>query len=233
MTQAHIAPTGIMDLIAQSGPVAKLVLLALLAASVLCWAVIIAKWRAMKVASSQNEKFLNAFWHGKNIDEVVTKSEKYPASPVASVFRSGVKELRKLAEPGSTAVGAEKVENIQRALTRATASEIAQLERYVGWLATTASAAPFVGLFGTVWGIMNSFQSIGASGAANLAIVAPGISEALVTTATGIGAAIPAVIAYNYFVGQIKRVAVDMECFQQDFINIIQRSALGSSRKGG
>ncbi|MGZ3688950.1 MAG: MotA/TolQ/ExbB proton channel family protein, partial [Bdellovibrionota bacterium] len=108
---------------------------------------------------------------------------------------------------------------------------IASLERNVGWLATTASAAPFVGLFGTVWGIMNSFQNIGATGAASLAVVAPGISEALITTATGIGAAIPAVVAYNFFAGQIKRIAVDMDTFSHDFINIVQRSVLTGGRK--
>ena len=99
----------------------------------------------------------------------------------------------------------------------------------MSWLATTASAAPFIGLFGTVWGIMNSFQSIGVTGSANLAVVAPGISEALIATATGLAAAIPAVIAYNHFVGQIKRLAVDMDCFSHDLLNIIQRNALSTS----
>ena len=155
---------------------------------------------------------------------VVGKNE---GSPVAAVFKSGVKELKKVA-PGE---GADGIDNVHRALVRASNSEIAGFERHVGWLATTASAAPFVGLFGTVWGIMNSFQNIGATGAANLAVVAPGISEALITTATGIGAAIPAVIAYNHFAGQIKRLSVDMECFTQDFLNIIQRSIIGT-RKG-
>jgi biopolymer transport protein TolQ len=124
-------------------------------------------------------------------------------------------------------------ELVTRALRQALNRATADLERGQVFLASIGSVAPFVGLFGTVWGIMNSFQSIGASGAANLAVVAPGISEALVTTATGIAAAIPAVVAYNYFSGQIKRVAVDMDCFSQDFMNIVQRSLLGGSRKGG
>src|SRR5690606_16030692 len=104
-------------------------------------------------------------------------------------------------------------------------------EKHLSWLATTASAAPFVGLFGTVWGIMSSFMSIGATGAANLAVVAPGIAEALIATAAGLAAAIPAVVAYNHFVNQIKRVVVDMDCFTQDFLNMIQRSLMAGRKK--
>jgi biopolymer transport protein TolQ len=157
------------------------------------------------------------------------KTESFQSSPIAMVFRSGVRELRKLSSDELSGAGIEKVENIQRALIRASNTEITHLEKNVGWLATTASAAPFVGLFGTVWGIMNAFQNIGATGAANLAVVAPGISEALITTAFGIGAAIPAVVAYNHFSGLIRRVSVDMESFSQDFMNIIQRSVLAGS----
>jgi len=232
MAPTHLAQTGVLDLIYQAGWVAKFVLLLLTGASIVCWAIIVTKWKTLQVVHQQNEKFMNIFWNGKNIDEIVTKTEKFPNSPVAAVFKYAVKELRKFstAETGG-ASAADRVDNVYRALIRASSSEISILERHVGWLATTASAAPFVGLFGTVWGIMNSFQSIGASGAANLAIVAPGISEALITTATGIGAAIPAVVAYNYFVGQIKKVALDMECFSQDFINIVQRSFL-TGKKG-
>jgi biopolymer transport protein TolQ len=232
MPTAHVASTGIVDLIAEAGPVAKFVLLILLSASVFCWAIILLKWRALSRASSQNQKFLNVFWHGKNIEEIFSKSEKFPSSPVATVFKSGVKELKKLSGGEVEAVGSERVDNVYRALLRSSTSEVAALESHLGWLATTASAAPFIGLFGTVWGIMNSFQNIGATGAANLATVGPGISEALITTATGIAAAIPAVVAYNHFTGQIRRLAVDMECFSQDFINIIQRSVMGGARKG-
>lgn len=180
----------------------------------------------------ENARFLTLFWHGQNLEEIYASSDKILSSPVANVFKAGIREFKKVSTGDLTTATSEKVENIGRALNRTAYSEVASLEKHLGWLATTASAAPFVGLFGTVWGIMNSFQSIGATGAANLAVVAPGISEALITTATGIGAAIPAVIAYNHFVGQIKRVNVDMDCFIQDFLNIIQRSVL-SNRKGG
>ncbi len=232
MTTPQVAQMGVLDLISQSGLVAKIVLLMLVGSSVICWSIIFSKWRTLRRAVNENTDFLNAFWHGKTIDDIMAKIDKYPGSPVATVFKSGVKELRKLSTEDMASAGTEKVDNIQRALIRASNAEISSLEKNVSWLATTASAAPFIGLFGTVWGIMNSFQSIGASGAANLAVVAPGISEALITTATGIAAAIPAVVAYNHFAGQIKKIAVEMECFTQDFINIVQRSVL-SGRKGG
>ncbi|MEO5970045.1 MAG: protein TolQ [Bdellovibrionia bacterium] len=221
----------VMSLITETGFVAKLVLLILLAASIVCWSIIISKWKKLKIAQNQNAKFNAIFWNGKNVDDIVTKSEKFPDSPIAIVFKSGMRELRRFSalEPALVS-GFEKIDNIQRALIRASNEQISELENHLSWLATTASAAPFVGLFGTVWGIMNSFHSIAATGSANLAVVAPGISEALITTATGIGAAIPAVVAYNYFVGEVKKVALDIESFSQDFLNIIQRS---SSKKGG
>lgn len=210
---------------------AKFVLFVLLAASVMSWAIIIMKYRIVKNATAENQKFLNAFWHSKSVDEVFTKAERFTSSPVASVFRAGFKELKRVHTAETKRLDSDSIENIGRSLLRASNSEVISLERYIGWLATTASAAPFVGLFGTVWGIMNSFQNIGATGAANLAVVAPGISEALITTAAGIGAAIPAVVFYNFFNGHIKRIAADMDCFMQDFMNIVQRSAI-TSRKG-
>jgi biopolymer transport protein TolQ len=229
-TNAALAQTGFIGLIADSSLVAKFVLLILFGASVYCWAIIFTKWKTMSRATEQNAEFLNVFWHGQNLDEILTKSDKFPSSPVASVFKSGLKELRKVAPTEAALQTLNNVDNVHRALIRSSSSEVALLERHVGWLATTASAAPFVGLFGTVWGIMNAFQSIGASGAANLAVVAPGISEALITTATGIGAAIPAVVAYNHFAGHIRRMAVEMDGFSQDFMNIIQRNV--TTRRG-
>ncbi len=223
---------GVFDLISQSGPVAKMVLLILLGASVFSWALIFAKLRLLRKAAWENSEFLNLFWNSRSMDDVVAKAERLECSPVARIFRNGTRELRKIQEsPGS--LGGSGVENIERALSRAANAEVADLERNVSWLATTASSTPFIGLFGTVWGIMNSFQSIGASGAANLAIVAPGISEALITTATGIAAAVPAVIAYNLIVVKIRRISIDMDCFAQDFLNIIQRRTTSAPSKAG
>ncbi len=223
---------GVYDLISQSGPVAKFVLLVLVSASVFSWALIFSKLRLLKKASWENTEFLNLFWNSRSMDEVLAKSERFERSPVARMFKNGARELKKVHEipAADPALG---VENVGRALSRAANSEVADLERNVSWLATTASATPFIGLFGTVWGIMNSFQSIGASGAANLAIVAPGISEALITTAMGIGAAVPAVIAYNHIVVKIRRISIDMDCFSQDFLNIIQRRLPSQAGKAG
>jgi biopolymer transport protein TolQ len=232
MPNAQLAQSGIFGLVSDSGLVAKIVLLVLLSASIYCWAIIFTKWRTIKRATAENVDFLNVFWHAKSLDEVMGKSERYASSPVASVFKAGVKELRKVAPTEDSLGHSGGVDNINRALIRTATSEVAELERHIGWLATTASAAPFVGLFGTVWGIMNAFQNIGASGAANLAVVAPGISEALITTATGIAAAVPAVIAYNHFAGSIRKMSVEMEGFSQDFINIIQRNVISQNRKG-
>lgn len=223
-SSAQTVHNGVYDLLVQAGPMAKFVLFLLLGSSVLCWAIIISKHRSLKAAMAENASFLDMFWHGKSIEEIFNRCDKFSRSPVASIFQSGFRELKKLSAGELSALDGDAMNNVNRALMRASNMEIASLEKNVGWLATTASAAPFVGLFGTVWGIMNSFQSIGASGAANLAVVAPGISEALITTATGIGAAIPAVIAYNHFAGQIKRMSVDMDSFTHDFLNIVQRS---------
>ncbi|MBY0470922.1 protein TolQ [bacterium] len=231
MNAPHIAQTGVMSLVLQSGMMAKMVLLLLLAASIYSWAVIWVKNRTLSKARKENSKFLEIFWNSRSIEDIFVKAEKFVASPVANVFKSGFKELKKVSGPEYKSLEDQGIENVTRALVRASTFEVAALEKQVSWLATIASAAPFVGLFGTVWGIMNSFQNIGATGTANLAIVAPGISEALITTATGIAAAVPAVIAYNFFVGQIKRQAVDMDVFSQDFLNIIQRGVAGI-RKG-
>jgi biopolymer transport protein TolQ len=217
MSSPQLAQTGLLGLIAEAGPVAKFVLFLLLSTSVYCWAVIFTKGRSFKRAASQNGKFLDVFWHGKSIDEIFGKADQYPGSPVASIFKSGVKELKKLSSSNDLqSAGKEGVQNISRALARQSNAEVANLEKHISILATTASAAPFVGLFGTVWGIMNSFQNI---------------SEALITTATGIAAAIPAVVAYNHFINKIRRQAVEMENFTQDFLNIIQRSTF-SGKKG-
>jgi biopolymer transport protein TolQ len=214
---------GVMDLVSQSGPMGKLVLLILLGASIFSWAIIFSKVKYLNRCAFENSEFLNLFWNSKSVDDVLIRTERLEKSAIAKVFRNGVRELKKLSDKEQDP---RSVENISRALARASNTEIAQLEKNVSWLATVASATPFIGLFGTVWGIMSSFQSIGASGQANLAVVAPGISEALITTAMGIGAAVPAVVGYNHILTLIKRMAIDMDGFTQDFLNIIQRSQI-------
>jgi biopolymer transport protein TolQ len=194
------APAGgteisIMKLIADASPVVKAVLLLLVLMSVVSWYIIAFKFIALKRANRESELFLEAFWQSKQLDQIYQTSEKLKRSPISQVFRAGYIELTKLrtgARAGETMHGQlGDLENIERALSRAQNSERVHLEAMVPWLATTASAAPFVGLFGTVWGIMASFINIAAKGDASLLTVAPGIAEALVATAIGLVAAIP------------------------------------------
>jgi biopolymer transport protein TolQ len=219
-------------LIADSGAFVKLILLLLLGASVITWAIIFMKARLLKNARVQNARFIDTFWNSSSLEEIHQKISQFEGSPIAALFNSGYQELRKLPIRDGFLDGSAEIANITRALNRAHGIEVDSLEKHVDWLASTASAAPFVGLFGTVWGIMSSFQSIGAMGSASLAVVAPGISEALISTAVGLAAAIPAAIAYNILVNRTRKISLEMENFSQDFINMIQRSLL-NTRKGG
>lgn len=214
-----------IDIIVQSGLAAKIVLSVLLGSSIYSWGVILAKASRIKKARNNSQKFLRTFQRNGNLKELYSASKSNNSSPVIAVFHSGFQETQLLKEQSKDIPTSSQIECVSRALSRATMNEIGTLENGLGGLATIASAAPFVGLFGTVWGIMNSFQGIGATGSANLAVVAPGISEALITTAAGLAAAIPAVIAYNYFSNQIKIIALTLEGFNQDFLNKFQREA--------
>jgi biopolymer transport protein TolQ len=199
---------------------------------VTCWAIIFAKLTQIRTTTKQDRSFLDLFWQGKNLDEVFDRIDRFPRSPIATVFSAGYKELSRI-RSGDSAYGGVPglgIENVQRALTRTAAEQVALLEKYVSWLATTASAAPFVGLFGTVWGIMDSFHKIGLTGSASLAVVAPGISEALIATAVGLAAAIPAVVAYNHFVAKIRHASVEIETFSHDLLNIVQQGLVRSAR---
>jgi biopolymer transport protein TolQ len=218
------------SLILDASPLVKLTLLLLVSASVMTWTIIIYKVKRIRSASNADREFLDLFWNAQGLEEISTQSRHLQHSPISQVFDAGYRELKKLPAADRTADGAPEITNIDRALNRSMAQQIDELEHSVDWLATTASAAPFVGLFGTVWGIMNSFQNIGATGAASLAVVAPGISEALIATAIGLGAAIPAAIGYNFLVVRIRKIALNSESFSQEFLNMVQRSLL-STRK--
>ncbi len=221
-----------LDLVLQAGFMAKLVLLSLFIASVFSWTIIVTKSATLKAATKTNQAFLKIFWQGQDLEEIYIKSEQFNRAPVSHVFKAGYKELKKLTQtqgkPG-VLLQTASLENVNRSLNRAMVQELTQLESRVGFLATIAACAPFVGLFGTVWGIMNSFQGIGATGNANLAVVAPGISEALIATAAGLGAAIPAVIAYNHFNQKIRNLGSNMDAFSLDFLNLVQRNLLKGS----
>ncbi len=226
---------GILELVLEAGPVVKLVLLILAFLSIFTWAIIFFKFRAIRNARAESRQFLDVFWESKKLDSIYDTSEELRSSPVAAVFKAGYQELIRLKKANPTrspsareSLGPEPggLGNISRAMQKATMSEINQLERFLTFLATTGSAAPFIGLFGTVWGIMDSFRSIGVMGSANLTVVAPGISEALIATAMGLFAAIPAVMAYNFFVNRIKTLVNEMDIFSSEFLNIVERHFL-------
>jgi biopolymer transport protein TolQ len=218
----------ILQLITNASGVVMGVLALLIGLSIISWYIIGFKALYLARAQAESARFLEAFWQSKRMDAIYKTSEELRRSPVAQVFRAGYIEMTKLKGGQAAAAGGEDthlgdLENVERALRRAQTAETTVLESKVPFLATTGSAAPFIGLFGTVWGIMNSFRNIGAKGAANLTTVAPGIAEALIATAIGLVAAIPAVMAYNYFVRRIRVLSAEMDAFQNDFLNIVKR----------
>ncbi len=215
------------DVMFHSGPTGFAVLLLLIAFSVVSWGIILVKAMAIRTAQKSSVEFLELFWQSKRLDEIFNKSEQLGTSPIAQVFRAGYQELVKVKQREQAkekdAMSFGGVENVERALRRAATAEMTELERLVPFLATVGSTSPFIGLFGTVIGIMKSFGQIGAQGSANLATVAPGISEALIATAAGLMAAIPAVIAYNAFGTRMKVLSAEMDNFSSDFMNIVRR----------
>ena len=228
-----------MDLILNAGPAAKLVMFILFGFSVVSWAIILFKWGTIRRSYGTTERFLDVFWSGKSMDHIYSEAKKYPAAPVAKIFQSGYVELQRIMERQRKGGGGSKnpltlvppdssISNLERALTRASRSETQRLERSLNFLATSGSTAPFIGLFGTVWGIMNAFQEIGTQGGASLAVVAPGIAEALIATAVGLAAAIPAVMGYNYYIQQVRSLKTTMDNFAGDFLNIVRRNFMTS-----
>ena len=220
----------ILKLIIDAGPVVKFVMAILVFMSITSWAIILLKARVLKRARVNSEKFMEFFWAQKNLQSTYQRADQMAFCPVAALLKAGYSELmsmgetkRSKEEPLSPAEVEGVVLNVERALRRSATTQTTLLEKRTSFLATTGSSAPFIGLFGTVWGIMNSFLNIGATGASSLAVVAPGISEALVATAVGLFAAIPAVIGYNYCNAQIRVLIRDMESFSNDFLNIIKR----------
>jgi len=207
-----------------SGPVGIGVLAILLVASGWSWTIIFQKSLQLRRAQARSLEFLETFWQAKRLDEIYSRSNSMKDAPVAQVFRAGYVELAKLTgEGGERKVDLAGIDNIERALRRAANAELTHLEARTSFLGSTAAAAPFVGLFGTVWGIMKAFGEISQQGSANLATVSAPISEALIATAVGLFAAIPAVIFYNHFVAKIRILESEMNNFAADFLNLVKR----------
>jgi biopolymer transport protein TolQ len=219
-----------LEMVTHGGPIVTGVLLILVLSSVMSWTIIFRKLLYLRRAQRESVHFLDTFWRSKRLDAIYSATGEMPLSPVAQVFRAGYVELSKVtkAHPEQSEEAAMHdqlggFENVERALARAANTELTALEQQIPFLGTTAAAAPFVGLFGTVWGIMGAFRDIYAAGNANLATVARPISEALIATAAGLFAAIPALVAYNAFTSRIRVLDNEMRNFSADFLNIIKR----------
>ena len=232
------AADSVFDMVMNAGLMVKFVLLSLLLLSVACWCIILLKYRLIKRANKESEEFIGSFRQKKGYAALYRDSEMLDDSHLAQIFRTGYAELSRLGKSLESkslldlSINPEVLlENVDRAIQGGMTSERQRFERFLPLLATTGSTAPFIGLFGTVWGIMTSFQEIGLKGAANLAVVAPGISEALVATAMGLAAAIPAVVAYNHFATRIRMIESEMSHFSADFLNMLKRDLMRRGRQ--
>jgi len=215
------------QLIMDAGPISLAVLLILLVFSLVSWAIIFSKWTTLRRAESHTAAFLEIFRRSKKFSEVHAVCHQLRTSPLVGLFLSGYNELNyqlKSKGDGEKEARVHNLESVARSLIRASNGEVLKLEQRLPFLATTGSATPFIGLFGTVWGIMNAFQNIGAVQSANISVVAPGVSEALIATAAGLAAAIPAVIFYNFFLSWVKRLSTQMDDFALEYISIIERN---------
>ncbi|MEJ2586570.1 MAG: MotA/TolQ/ExbB proton channel family protein [Deltaproteobacteria bacterium] len=241
----------IIQMIIHAGTIVKFVLLVLFVFSIISWAIIFMKYRLLKKARSETADFLELFWEDRDIKKVYRASDTLTYSPVARLFRAGYMEFNRFRKIQASFAGGDDrsgvkrhredrdgnldlsadfarsqqalMDNLQRSLSKAAIDQGYRLERGLNFLATTGNTTPFIGLFGTVWGIMESFQGIGLKGSASLAVVAPGISEALIATAAGLAAAIPAVVAFNYFNQRISSLRAEMEIFTTDFMSMVGR----------
>ncbi len=219
---------GVFEWIAQSSALSKLVLLILIAFSVLSWAILLQKIWHFRISESQTSSFLEVFRRSKKFSEVQSVCQSLSRSPLVGVFQAGYAELNaQLRQVDGDEQGRPMLRSfdaLDRALIRASATEANKLEHRVHLLATTASITPFIGLFGTVMGIVSAFQGIAGTGSTNLTVVAPGIAEALIATAAGLAAAIPAVYFYNHLTNRVKLFLSAMDDFSLEFLSIAERN---------
>ncbi|OYD80124.1 MULTISPECIES: protein TolQ [Azospirillum] len=207
----------------QADMIVKVVMLMLLVASVWCWAIIIEKLMRIRRLNAQADAFEESFWSGGSLDALYDRIGQNPTDPMSATFAAGMREWRHAADRGIGSMKGSLQQRVERVMSVTIGREMLRAERYMTFLASVGSTAPFIGLFGTVWGIMNSFTSIAASGNTSLAVVAPGIAEALFATALGLVAAIPAVISYNKFTTDLGRYADRLETFSGEFSAILSR----------
>lgn len=221
---AAFLQVNIWDLVSKSKPIPMAVLAVLVIFSLMSWAFIFAKWNTFRKARTANMSFIRAFRKATGLEAVSLASEQFPSSPLVTVFDFGYEEVERQVKARG------KITNkvaLERSLQLGISEELARLEQNMSWLATTATVTPFIGLFGTVWGIIDAFSALGLAGSASLRAVAPGISEALIATAMGLLAAIPAAIFYNYFGHVIRDIGARMDDFSMEFLNLMERTFEG------
>ncbi len=209
-------PVTAVDLVLQAGLFVKVILLILLSCSVFSWAIMIYKQASLSAASKQSREFLSSFGSGSDRRRLLELAQSLKASPLANVFSAVARD------------GVGHREEVKRLLRRYEALESERVHSYLTFLATTGSTAPFIGLLGTVWGIMNAFRGIGQAGSASLAVVAPGIAEALITTAVGLATAIPSVLGYNYYLSRARKLTVEMEDFSEELLDYFSSERVGA-----
>ncbi len=222
---------GLFYMLSEAGPIVKFILLLLLFFSITSWAIIFIKIRYIRKSFKDSNDFTDVFWQCRNLADAFSKAKALRSSPLARIFiaaymemaRTDGKETKKPTIKKTEGTYLQNIGSINRSLKRSMNVEIRRLVQLVPFLATAGNTAPFIGLFGTVWGIMDTFQGIGLSGSASLAVVAPGISEALIATAAGLAVAIPSVIAYNFFNDRIRVLDSEMQSFSSDVLNIMER----------
>jgi biopolymer transport protein TolQ len=229
------AVTGSLFSLARANTFETAILLSLLLFSLLSWTIIVRKWLTFRAIDRQSRSFIAFFRKSPRLSEVSSACEHYPKTPLSGIFAAAYQELnaqlqavggqpRGSGNPGNTALNERNLTGIQRSIFRASAAELSVLEKSMSWLATTASVTPFIGLLGTVVGIISAFQGLGIAKTASIQAVAPGISAALWATAAGLFAAIPAVVAYNQYVHRIKEIGSEMDDFSAELMNLIERS---------
>ena len=228
--EGSVGDLSIWTLLVEADPVVQLVMLLLALASLWCWAIIFNKVGLYRRVFARTDEFEDEFWSGQSLDDLYNRMRDEADHPMGALFKAAMAEWRRSVGAGASGgFGAHMHERIDRVMRVTLNREIDRLERYLGFLATVGSTAPFIGLFGTVWGIMGSFQSIAASSDTSLAVVAPGIAEALFATAMGLLAAIPAVVAYNKFSGDMSHYALRLEGFVDEFNTILSRQLEGGA----
>ncbi|MDE0518698.1 MAG: protein TolQ [Oligoflexia bacterium] len=220
---------GVIEALRSASLVVQLTMVLLGLMSIVSWSVILSKWNLFKNNKTHNIPLEDIFFKASSMDEIFDLSKSYPKSSLVTVFRAGYSELKKIIKSKSSSQASNSsllsgMDNLQRALNKAVNNQISYMERRLPFLATTGSVSPFIGLFGTVFGIMDSFQQIGIMGSANLAVVAPGISEALIATGFGLFVAIPAAVFYNHFINELKKAELEFNNFVTDFLNISKRN---------